>query len=187
MNTISKALAKGTIATVAAGAMAMASAAPAAAQDRYRDRDRGGLSTGEVIAGVAVLGGLAAVLASSNNSRNRDYRYDGRYGRDYGRSNWNGYQRDADYAIDQCVRAAERQARRWSGSRAEVTDVRDIDRTRRGFEVKGRIAVRDDYRGRGWERSSYRDRNDRWDDGRFECTVRNGRVVDVDFRGIRGL
>ncbi|OYX66220.1 MAG: hypothetical protein B7Y88_04805 [Sphingomonadales bacterium 32-64-17] len=186
MTAISTALAKGTIATVAAGAMAMAAASPAAAQDRYRhnDRDRGGLSTGEIIAGVAVLGGLAAVLASSRNNRDRDYRYDDR--RD-NRRGWNDYQRSADRAIDQCARAAERNARRWSGSRAEVTDIRDIDRNRRGFEVKGRIAVRDDYRGRGWERSAYRGRNDRWDEGRFTCRVRNGRVVDIDFSGIRGL
>ena len=185
MTAISKALAKGTLATVAAGAMAMAAASPAAAQERYRhnDRDRGGLSTGEIIAGVAVLGGLAAVLASSRNNRDRDYRHDGRYD---DRRGWNDYQRSADRAIDQCVRAAERRARRWSGNRAEVTDIRDIDRRRGGFEVKGRIAVREDYRGRGWDRSSYR-RNDRWDDGRFTCRVRNGRVVDVDFRGIRGL
>ncbi|RIV93446.1 hypothetical protein D2V17_00345 [Aurantiacibacter xanthus] len=182
MTAISKALARGTIATVAAGAMAVAAASPAAAQDRYRhnDRDRGGLSTGEIIAGVAVLGGLAAVLASSRNNRDRDYRYDDRRG-------WNDYQRGADRAINQCVRAAERQARRWSGSRAEVTDIRDIDRNRRGFEVKGRIAVRDDYRGRGWDRAGYRGRNDRWDEGRFTCRVRDGRVVDIDFRGIRGL
>ena len=182
MTAISKALARGTIATVAAGAMAMAAASPAAAQDRYRhnDRNRGGLSTGEVIAGVAVLGGLAAVLASSRNNRDRDYRYDDRRG-------WNDLQRGADRAINQCVSAAERQARRWSGSRAEVTDIRDIDRNRRGFEVTGRIAVRDDYRGRGWDRAGYRGRNDRWDEGRFTCRVRNGRVVDIDFSGIRGL
>ena len=186
MNALSKAIARGSIATVAAGAVALAAVSPAAAQDRYRDRDRdrGGLSTGEVIAGVAVLGGLAAVLAASSNNRDRDrdrdYRYDDRRG-------WNDYQRSADRAIDQCVRAAEGQARRWSGSRAEVTDIRDIDRNRRGFEVTGRIAVRDDYRGRGWDRAGYRSRNDRWDEGRFECTVRNGRVVDIDFRGVRGL
>ena len=188
MTAISKALARGTIATVAAGAMAMAAASPAAAQDRYRhnDRNRGGLSTGEVIAGVAVLGGLAAVLASSRNNRDRDYRYDDRRG-------WNDLQRGADRAINQCVSAAERQARRWSGSRAEVTDIRDIDRNRRGFEVKGRIAVRDDYRySNRRSRYDYRDyrrnsRNNGWDEGRFECDYRNGRVVDIDFSGIRGL
>lgn len=182
MNAISKAFTKGTIATVAAGAMAMAAATPAAAQERYRhhDRDRGGLSTGEVIAGVAVLGGLAAVLASSRGNRDRDYRYNDRRG-------WNDHQRNADRAIDRCVRVAERRARRWSGNRAEVTDIRDIDRNRRGFVVRGRIAVREDYRGRGWDRAGYRHRNDRWDEGRFTCRVRNGRVVDLDFRGIRGL
>ena len=40
MKSITKALAKGTLGTVAAGAMAVASASPAVAQDRH-DRDRG--------------------------------------------------------------------------------------------------------------------------------------------------
>jgi len=183
--TISKALAKGTFATVAAGAMAMAAVTPAAAQDRYRDRDRGdGISAGEVIAGAVILGGIAAVIASSNNN-DRD-RYDDR---DYrgGRNNYNdGY--NARTAVDQCVRAAERQAQRGSGVNAEVYEVVDIDRSRRGFEIQGRIAVRNDYRGRGWG-GDYRrnNRNTGWDEGRFTCDYRNGRVTDIDFSGLRNL
>ena len=83
MKSITKALAKGTLGTVAAGAMAMASASPAMADDhRYRDRDRDGISAGEVIAGAVILGGLAAILASGNNDRyDRDDRRN--YGGDY--------------------------------------------------------------------------------------------------------
>jgi len=194
MKSITKALAKGTLGTVAAGAMVVASASPAVAQDRHhRDRDRDGISAGEVIAGAVVLGGLAAIIASSGNDRyDRDYRYDrrdyrGDYRSDY-RGGYNGY--GARDAVEQCVRAAERRAERRTGSRAEVYEIRDVDRERRGFEVEGRIAVRDyrDQRG-GWGRSDYRRgyRNDGWDEGRFTCDVRRGRVVDLDFRGIRGL
>lgn len=191
MTSITKALAKGTLGTLAIGAMAMATASPALANDRDR-----GISTGEVIAGAVILGGIAAVIASSSK-RDRD-RYDYR-GRDYRGHDYRGRDyRDRGYrddfrgnssrvAVEECIRAAERQARRFSGSRAEVFEIRDIDRERGGFEVKGRIAVQDNrYRGRDF-RSDYRRgyRNNGWDEGRFTCDWRRGRVVDLDFSGLR--
>lgn len=194
MKSITKALAKGTLGTVAAGAMAVASATPAMADDnRYRDRDRG-ISAGEVIAGAVVLGGLAAILSSGNDRYDRDYRYDRRdYRGDYRGSYRGGYANNGRYAVEQCVREVERYAQRRTGSRAEVYEIRDVDRERRGFEVEGRIAVRDGYRyrdqRRGWGRGDYRRgyRNDGWDEGRFSCDIRRGRVVDIDIDGIRGL
>ena len=197
MKSITKALAKGTLGTVAAGAMVMGVASPAAAQDRHRDRDRDGISAGEVIAGAVILGGLAAIIASSDNDRHdRDYRgyrgdYRDGYRGDYRGDYRGGYGNSRD-AVEMCVRAAERRAQRRLGARAEVYEIRDVDRERRGYEVEGRIAVRDRYRDRdrrGWGRNDYRrgDRNSGWDEGRFSCDVRNGRVVDLDFRGIRGL
>ena len=180
MTTMTKALAKGTLGAIAAGAVAMASAAPASAQDRYRDRDRGGISAGEVIAGAVVLGGIAAVIASSNK---RD-RYDDRYYRGSHNYNRRGNPRAA---VDACVRAAERRAQRYTGGRAEVYEIRDVDRERRGFRVKGRIAVQDTY-GRGYRGNYRRGYNNRdWDEGRFTCDFRRGRVVDIDYRGIRNL
>lgn len=195
MKSMTKALAKGTFATVAAGAMAVTAVSPAAAQDRHRDRHDNGISAGEVIAGAVILGGLAAIIAGSDNDDRYDRR-DRRYrDRDYRDRNYRNHRNNGYYgrnngrrAVEACVRAAERRAQRWTGSRAEVYEIRDVDRERRGFEVKGRIAVRDNYRGRG-NRGDYRRgyRNNGWDEGRFECDFRNGRVVDVDFRGIRGL
>ncbi len=197
MKTMTKALAKGTFATVAAGAMALASTSPAAAQSRHYDRDDDGISAGEVIAGAVILGGLAAIIASSDDDdrydrrdrryRDRDYR-----DRDYRgyRNGYDGYGRHSSRrAIEACVRAAERTAQRWTGSRAEVYEIRDVDRERRGYEIKGRIAVRDHRGYRGGRYGDYRRgyRNDGWDEGRFECDYRRGRVVDIDFRGIRGL
>lgn len=197
MTTISKAL----VGTIAAGAMAMAAVGPASAQDRNRDRDRGdGISAGEVIAGAVILGGIAAVIASSNNDRDhyddrdyrdgdRDYRGDDRDYRGGNRGGYvNGYGYNARTAVDECVRAAERRASRYSGANAEVYEVYDIDRSRRGFEISGRIAVRNDYRGRGWG-GDYRrgNRNNGWDEGRFTCDWRNGRVSDIDYSGLRNL
>jgi hypothetical protein len=184
MNFVSKAL----IGSAAAGAMAVST--PALARDRYDDDD--GISAGEIIAGAVVLGGLAAILGSSNRDRyDRDYRYDRRdyrYGDRYDRRGY-GYNNanSARAAVEQCVRAAERQAQRYTGRDAEVYEIRDVDRERRGYEIKGRIAVQDGY-GYG-RRNDYRRnyRNSGWDEGSFTCDVRNGRVVDLDFKGIRSL
>ena len=187
------------VGSVAAGAMVLAAATPAFAQDRGHRRDRDdGISAGEVIAGAVILGGLAAVIASSGNDRNRGYRdrdyrghdYRDRDYRDRDHGGWNGGYNgyNSRAAVDECVRAAERQAERYSGSRAEVYEVGRIDRERYGFEVRGRIAVRNAYRGHGWGNDYRRgNRNDGWDEGRFTCDWRGGRVVDVNFSGIRHL
>ena len=79
-------------------------------------------------------------------------------------------------AVDRCVRAAENQARRFGGYRfADVIDIRDIDRTRDGFRVKGRIDV-----GGGWNNRG----NDR---GNFTCRLDGRGAPFIDFDGIRGL
>lgn len=177
MKTITKAL----VGTVAAGAVAMASATPAMARDYHR-HDRDGISAGEVIAGALVLGGIAAIVASSDNDRNyryNDYRYRGYYG-------------NPRSAVQQCVYAAERTANRYSyGGRAKVTDIRDIDRKRGGYKVEGRIAIntRNPYWSRGWG-NDWRGWNSRYrgyDAGKFTCRVNYGRVTRLDFDGIRGL
>lgn len=183
---ISKALSKGTIGAIAAGAMAMSSATPAMAQ--YRDRDDG-IDAGDIIAGAVILGGIAAIAsASSNRDRYRDdYRY--RYNR--------GYNANPRAAIEQCVRAVESDTRRAGYRYAQVTEIRDVDRERYGFEVKGRLVV-DGNRGYGRYNSRYNrydryDRRGRYnrgydrDAGRFTCDVSRGRVVDLDYSGIRGL
>ncbi|MGB3753055.1 MAG: hypothetical protein WA954_04060 [Parerythrobacter sp.] len=180
MKTISKAL----VGTVAAGAMAMAVVTPAQARDRDRGPD-----TGEIIAGALILGGIAAVAASAGNDRDRyrDGRYDNRRYDDR-RYNDNRYQRRSQRAVNQCIRAVERDARRSGYRFANVTQIRDVDRERGGWEVRGRLVVDgdrgfgryDNYRGnrRGYNRD---------DSGRFTCDFSRGRVVDIDYRGIRGL
>lgn len=181
------------VGTVAAGAMAVSAATPALAHDHR------GIDAGDVIAGALVIGGIAAVAAAASGGD----RYDYRYGRDHrDRYDYYGYDRGVGprEAVEQCVRAAERTASRYSyGGRAKVTDIRDVDRKDYGYRVKGRIAVnaigRDwrwgdrDY-GSGWNRD-YRGWNSSlrgYDAGTFDCRVDyGGRVRDLDFNGIRGL
>ncbi len=166
-------IAKGTLGTVAAGAMALASASPAMADD-HRDRD--GIGAGEIIAGAVVIGGIAALAGAFDGDRDRyrDRRYDNR-NRDYRRSNFG--QQGPRGAVDRCVRAAENQARRFGGWRyANVTQVRDLDRTRRGFRVEGRIEV-----------EGNRNFRDNFDRGRFTCVLDGRGRPLVDFDGVRGL
>lgn len=198
------------LATKARAAMAMllagstlATAIPASAQNyggRHRDHygRHDGISAGDVIAGAIVIGGLAAILSSGNGNRSRDRNYDPRNDRDYDR-NYDGYDWNRNggsrEAIERCVAAVERRGGRRSD--VDVRRITDIDRIRGGYQIAGNVAV--DYRGRdrdrydnrdGYGRDGYNrgwDRNDRqrYDDrGRFTCTVRYGRVEDVDFRGI---
>ncbi len=198
MKTISKALAKGSVATIAAGAMAMASAAPAQAQ--YRDRDDG-IGAGEIIAGAVILGGIAAIAGSIGRDRYNDDRYyrNGRAGY------YNGNPRSA---VERCVNAVQRDVRRYGYRQARVTQIRDVDDTRYGWRVQGRLVVdqgrhaygnRYDRRDDRYDRYGRYDRRDdrydrydrrdynRTDAGKFTCYIDRGRVRDINYSGIRGL
>lgn len=189
-----KILTKSLLSAGAAAAALVSVAAPAQAR---HDDDR--ISTGEVIAGAVILGGLAAVIASSDDRNDRDYRYD-RAGYDDGDYRRGGYDRGYGYAngggraaVNQCVNAVERWASRYS--RSDVTEIQKIDRTRNGYRVSGKLVVQDGWRGnnRGYASKRY-DRDDYgnggygynrgYDKGRFTCYVERGRVVDVDYRGL---
>ena len=79
-----------------------------------------------------------------------------------------------------------------------MTDIRGVDRNSRGYTVHGRIAVNgqgrdwrrgDSNYGNGWN-NDYRGWNNNlrgYDSGSFRCRVEYGRVVDIDFNGVRGL
>lgn len=175
-------MARFALGAVAATALTAASVTPAMADDR---RDRDGIGAGEIIAGAVVIGGIAALAGAFDGDRGRD-RYDYRDGyrgdrydyRDGYRGDRYGYRGgfgiNPRAAVDRCVRAAENQARRFGGYRyADVIDVRDIDRTRDGFRVRGRIDVGGGY-GRG-------------DRGSFTCRVDGRGAPFIDFDGIRRL
>lgn len=165
----------GAIATGAVGAMALASATPAVANDRHRDR---GVDAGDVIAGAVIIGGIAALAGAfdgKRDRRNRNARFRG-YDRGFD-NNFRG-RGGGQRAVERCIRVAERQARRFGGYRfADVTQIRDVERTRYGFRVKGRIQVEGQrgYRGQNFDR------------GRFTCFFDRGNRPQVDFRGLRGL
>jgi hypothetical protein len=191
MNILTKSL----LSAGAAAAALVSVSAPAQARDRH---DRDNISAGEVIAGAVVLGGLAAVIAASDNDR----RYDRGNNYDYNRA---GFGYDSRYgggrsAVNQCVNGVERWANRYS--RSDVTQIRDIERTRYGYRVKGNVVVKDGWRGnnRGYDGYNRYDRDGRYgngyhngyeggynrgyDKGRFTCYVERGRVVDIDYSGL---
>lgn len=178
MTTTPTRLARTTLGTLAAGALAVAAATPALADDhRYRDRD--GIGAGEIIAGAVVIGGIAALAGAFDGDRDR---WDRRDYRDYRGDRWDrggyGFNGGARGAVERCVRAAENQARRFGGYRyADVTDVRDLDRTRFGFRIQGRIEVGDGGRWGGRD----------FDRGRFTCRLDGRGAPIVNFDGIRGL
>ncbi len=149
-----------------AGAAALATlgfAAPAEAQYRDRYRDRGGIDAGDIMTGIAVLGGIAAITSAIG-------RDDGRYGYGYG----NRYRNHYNYAVQACAQEAQRM------SRGQV-QILDIDRAGNDrYRVRG--VVQAGYGGgyNGYDRYSRYDRYDRGygrDD--FTCVARgNGRITD---------
>ena len=176
-----KAITKFLTGTAAAAALTVTAAAPAQAQSWDR-RDRG-IDAGDIITGVAVVGGIAAILGAFGRDGDR-YGYDNRYRyRD-------GYQT----AVNACAYEAERFGR----GQVRITDV-----NRRGndrYEVEGVIDAgygayssygrydRSYDRGydRGYDRVYDRGYDRRYDRGynqrvEFECEAYgNGRVRDFD-------
>jgi hypothetical protein len=128
--------------------------------------------------GTLAAGALAA--ASATPALAGDPRGRGRWDRcdRWDRGDRWGHGGGARGAVERCVRAAENQARCLGGYRyADVIYVRNVDRTRFGFLVRGRIEVAD---GSGWGgRGSYR--------GRFTCRLDGRGAPLIDFDGIRGL
>jgi hypothetical protein len=146
-------------------AMLAASVVPAAAQVRFgwgqsygngygHHRRHRGVSAGDVIAGVAVIGVIAAIAsaAGKSNNRSRDRNYNDGY-RGIG---------NEDQAAEACALRAEQ--RYGNGARAVIDDVL---RTRDGYDVRGSVETR-----RNWN-----------DDRQFSCTVRYGQLEDVRFGG----
>lgn len=159
-----KAISKTMLGAGAAAVAAIGFAAPAEAQYRDRYRDRGGIDAGDIITGVAVLGGIAAITSAIG-------RDDGRYGYGYGNRYRGGY----NYAVQACANEAQRMGR----GRVQIVDVDRVGNDR--YRVRG--LVQGGYGGGyGYDRGGY-DRYDRYDRGYgrddFSCTARgNGRITD---------
>lgn len=172
-----KAVSKIFTGAAAAALTVTAFAAPAQAQYRHYDRDRG-IDAGDIITGVAILGGIAAIAGALDRDGSRyGYGYRDRYRNDYSR------------AVQACGYEAERIGR----GQVRITDV---DRTGRNrYRVRGVVEAGYDRYDRGYNRYDRHDRRyDRYDrrydrgygydrryGGRddFTCVARsNGRITD---------
>lgn len=109
---------------------------------RYRHHRHGGVDAGDVLAGVLILGGIAAIAsAASKNSRDRDARAesdypapdyrneDRRYRDDYEENAYGSY--GLDRAVDICTREVERDG--------AVDSVDGVDRNAGGWLVSGKL------------------------------------------------
>ncbi|APE28348.1 hypothetical protein [Aurantiacibacter gangjinensis] len=122
----------------------------------YRHHRRGGVDAGDVIAGVAVLGALAAIIGTSR-SRDRDReRYEDRYPR-RDRARYDDRRGVADTrgierAVDMCIDAVDRDS-----GRVEAVD--NARRSASGWDVSGTLESGD----------------------RFSCRIGNdGRIRSID-------
>lgn len=145
-------------ATAVAAAFSMVSPAPAAAVelprpvtakafdgdalDAERDRRRrwgrhrdNGIDAGDVLAGVLILGGIAAIASAASKERAED-RYPARYPDDvrYGTPSSEGRfeSRGIDRAVDMCVREVER-------GQGYVAGVDSANRDAEGWRVAGEL------------------------------------------------
>ncbi|WP_435417237.1 hypothetical protein WAB17_10190 [Parerythrobacter aurantius] len=92
---------------------------------RYRDR----VDAGDVIAGIAILGGIAAIASAVDRDGGRDRYEDRRYDRRYDERR---YRTDTlDRAVNACTREIERDIR--------VDGVDSVNRLGEGWEVRGRL------------------------------------------------
>ena len=166
-----KALTKYLAGAATVAALTLSAASPAAAQSWDR-RDRDGIDVGDVVAGVAIVGGIAAAVSAFDNDGDRygygndRYGYgNDRYG--YGNDRYRNGNRHSYGSAQAAVNACGREAQRY-GANVEITD---LDRENGYYRVRGRILVQD-HDGRGWNRRADYDRE------RFTCLARNGRVYD---------
>ncbi len=123
----------------------------------YRGRYRNRIDGGDILAGVLVLGGIAAIASAA--SRNNERRYDDRR---YDNQRYDNQRYDdrraptrssgIDSAVDQCVDAVERRSR--------VTEISDAARDASGWRVSGSIA----------------------DGNGFDCRIDNsGRISNISY------
>jgi hypothetical protein len=130
---------------------------------RHHDR----VDAGDVIAGLAIFGVIAAIASSASKSKRDRDRDEDRNARDYpdsrdSRSN-SGSIRSEDAAIDACAVAAEARG----GETASVRDITDVRKSVDGWDIEGVIEQRDNWRDKSADKK------------RFSCAVRDGAVEHV--------
>lgn len=96
-------------------------------------RHRRGSRAGDILTGVLIVGGIAAIASAASKSKRRDYEErsrDYREGRDDSRRESRSG-RGIDRAVDMCLETIERDVR--------VEEVEGVDRTGEGWRVTGTI------------------------------------------------
>ncbi len=131
-------------------------------------RHRRGVRAGDVLAGVLILGGIAAVASAANNNRRRDrdvviverdrdrdrYRYEDRRRDDRRNTRRSSGASGLENAVSQCVDRIEEDIR--------VDSVDSVDRTGEAWLVTGSL----------------------FNGSSFTCRIGNdGRIADIDFGG----
>lgn len=145
----------------AAATLAVGVAAPADAQYRYYPRYHRDNGAAGIVAGIAVLGGIAAIASAASRDRSYGYGYE-------------TYRPYYTYAVNACGAEAQRVGR----GRVRINDVSRVDGDR--YRVSGSID--------GYDRYGY-DRYERYyggyrSVGRFTCLAfGNGSIQDFRFRG----
>ena len=121
---------------------------------RYRYRRHRGVDAGDVLAGVLIIGGIAAIANAAKNAdsrryRDRDYPYRDDRRTDY-RQDYDA--RGIDRAVEMCADEIERNAR--------IDSVDTVNRTAGGWQVTGSL-----YNGDG-----------------FSCSIgQDGRIDAIDY------
>ena len=147
---------RGAAVLASAAALSMA-ATPALAGDRWgwgggwgRHHDR--VDAGDVLAGILIIGGIAAVASAaskaSKNRRSDDYRYpdDRDYrgedyrSRDYRAEDYRGtaYSGDMNEAVNRCIDEVNR-------GKSRVESVDGAERDGNGWRVRGRVDGNEDF------------------------------------------
>lgn len=179
---------KKAVLALGAGAMVFAPISPAFAR---HDREKRA-NAGEIISGVLILGGIAAIAsAAAKDDRRRGGGYN-----DYDRRD-NGYDRASHHAnprasIERCVAAVERDAHRMGYGYMRVTQIRDMVREGRGWYISGDMVVQPrrgyggEYRDGGYGREGRHGHgHSRPEYGGFSCQTERGHVVGVRYHGLR--
>ncbi|MGB7374796.1 hypothetical protein [Pontixanthobacter sp.] len=126
---------------------------------RYRHHRNRGVDAGDVIAGVLILGGIAAIASAASEPRRSTRTYPQQQ-RDYQprrSDNGRNMSQGLDRAVDMCLQEIERDVR--------VDRVDSVDRTGAGWNVTGRL----------------------YDGEAFACQIgNNGQVSNISYSGSAG-
>lgn len=135
---------------------------------RHRGRHHDRIDAGDVIAGIAIFGVIAAIASAASKSK-ASKRYpdsaDNRYPQDDRRASepQRGSINSENAAVDACATAAEERG----GQSASVREISTVNASRDGWDVEGIVEQRDGWRDRSADRK------------RFTCSVRFGAVETV--------